>query len=65
MDTKTLESFKHALSSNINRPVTEYLEARLEDAKTNLVSCTANTFQSWQGRALELQELIKVIQSVK
>lgn len=52
-----------ALNSNINTPVLEYLEAKLEDTKNNLVDCGEGVYKVVQGRAIELRELIKIVKS--
>lgn len=65
MDTKTLESARLALASNVNRPLLEYFEARYQDHLASLVSCNGETFRQYQGRALECAEIIKLIKQVK
>jgi hypothetical protein len=41
----------------------EFLKARVEEKKDQLVSCNEQTFKTQQGRILELMELIKYIES--
>ena len=41
----------------------EYLKERVDKRKDELVSCGDETFKRQQGRILELQDLIKYIES--
>lgn len=62
MDANVQRDMQRAVSSgNINRALVAYLEARLADTKVQLVVANEATFKQVQGRALELQDLIKSI----
>jgi hypothetical protein len=62
MDANVERDMKRAVSSgNINRALVAYLEARLADTKSQLIVAGEQTFKQLQGRAQELQELIKSI----
>lgn len=66
MRRETLERLKLALDSNISLPVKEYLEERLSNLQNDLVSCgTDDIFRQTQGRALEVQELLKIVRNVR
>lgn len=50
----------------IGKPLRAYYEARLNEVKDQLIACTGDTLTArLQGRALELQDLIKTIDSVR
>jgi hypothetical protein len=63
MDARILSEFKRLVASGARIPMLEYLEARAQDATNSLVSCNMDQFRQYQGRVLELQELIKLIKA--
>ena len=65
IDPQTLERYRAAVASGIKHPLLEYYEARLNEVAVSLVSCTKENFQQYQGRALELQEIIKIIKNAR
>lgn len=48
-------------SGHVNRAAVAYLESRLADVKQQLVSANENMYRQLQGRAQELQDIIKLI----
>jgi hypothetical protein len=63
MDANVETDMKRAMSSGgTNRATVAYLEARLASVKSQLVVANEATYRQVQGRALELQDLIKFIQ---
>ena len=65
MQEKTLQDVKQAMATGINRPLLTYFEERLQDAMQGLLIANEASFKQNQGRALELQEIIKLIKSVR
>jgi hypothetical protein len=65
MKEGTLRDFKQAIATGINRPLLVYYEERLQDAMQGLLVANEETFKQNQGRCLELQELIKLIKSIR
>lgn len=65
MDARALEGFKALMASGARHPMLEFYEARLEEAKDNLVSCTVENFQQYQGRVLEIKDVIKIIKQAR
>ncbi len=55
-----LEALKGSRASDV---LSEYLEYRLSQRKEQLISVNAEQVQRMQGRAAELQELIKELRS--
>lgn len=65
MKPQTLDNARLALASNINRPMLDYYREKLQDTLASLMNCDEKTFRQYQGRALELGDMIKFIESVK
>lgn len=65
MKNETLADLKAALASRLQVPVLTYYEERLLEVQKELVSCTKENFQQYQGRALEIMKMIEIIKSVK
>lgn len=62
MDAIVERDMKQAVASgNVNRALVAFLEARLSDTKTSLVVAGEATYKQMQGRAQELQDLIRSI----
>lgn len=63
MDSNVEIDMKKLLASGaVNRATRAYFEARLADVKQQLVIAGDNNFKQLQGRALELQGIIKLIE---
>lgn len=65
MNKSTLDNLRIAVASGINRPLSEYFRSRLDDLKNNLINCSEEQYKEIRGRALEIQEFIKILDSVK
>ena len=52
-------------NTGIARVLVEFLESRLDNTKTALISVNITDAQKLQGRAMELTELIKFFKSEK
>jgi hypothetical protein len=63
MDARTLSEFKRLIASGARLPMLEYFEAREQEAAYNLVSCTPDNFQQYQGRVLELRDIVKLLKA--
>jgi hypothetical protein len=57
--------FMRAMASRINIPVIEYFEAKLADVIEELIVAPVGRLERLQGKAQELQELIKLTKSVR
>lgn len=65
MRTEVVERVKLALASGINLPLLEYLQAKLSDTVAHLIVVNDLDFKRTQGKAQELEELIKLVKSVR
>ena len=62
MDAKVERDMKIAMGSgNVNRATVAFLEAKLAETKNQLVVANEGMYRQLQGRAQELQDLIKFI----
>ena len=59
------EDFLRAVGSRINIPVTNYFEARLAKVKAELVLADEKNFRQLQGRALEIEEILKLLKKAR
>jgi hypothetical protein len=66
MDAIITSDFKRAMAQgNVNRYAEAYLGARLLEVQNQLVVANEQMYRVLQGRAQELQELIKIITQVR
>jgi hypothetical protein len=65
MDKRILDNVRIAVATGINKPLLDYFRARLDDIKNDLIACSEGQYKELRGRALENQELIKLLESVK
>lgn len=65
MDKRILENARIAVATGINRPLLDYFRARLDDLKNDLINCSEAQYKELRGRALETQEFVKLLESVK
>lgn len=65
MDKSILNDMRRVAATGINRPLSAYWNARLEELKISLMHCPEGTFKELQGRALEAENFLKILESVK
>ncbi len=65
MDRIYLDNLRIAVATGINKPLSDYFKFRLDDLKNDLISCSELQYKELRGRALEIQEFIKILESVK
>jgi O-phosphoseryl-tRNA(Cys) synthetase len=66
MDAITTSDFKRAMAQgNVNRYAEAYLGARLAEVQNQLVVANEQMYRQLQGRAQELQDLLKIIAQVR
>lgn len=65
MDKFYLDSLRIAVATGINKPLSDYFKSRLDDLKNDLINCSELQYKELRGRALEIQEFIKILESVK
>lgn len=63
MDARVLANYRGLVGSSAKMVLIDYYEARLLKLMENLVSCNINNFQQYQGRVLEVQDILKDIKS--
>lgn len=49
--------------TSVGLVLTEFLKERIEEKTKQLVNCTDATFKHQQGRVMELQDLVKYLES--
>ena len=62
---KSTEDFLRAVGSRINIPVMEYFEERLKKVKAELVIADEKNFRQLQGRALEIEDTLKLLKKAR
>ena len=65
MERELTEDFLRATESSINKPLTAYFEGRLAKVKGDLVVADEKNFRQLQGRALELDEVLKLLKKAR
>ena len=65
MERELTEDFLRATESSINKPLTAYFEGRLAKDKADLVVADEKNFRQLQGRALELDEILKLLKKAR
>lgn len=65
MDKSIVDDVRRAVATGINRPLSLYWKTRLEELKNNLILCPETKVKELQGRALEAEAFIKILESVK
>lgn len=65
MDKFYLDNLRIAVATGINKPLSDYFKSRLDDLKNDLINCSELQYKELRGRALEIQEFIKILESVK
>lgn len=65
MDRVILDDARRAFATGVNRPLSAYLKARFDELKTDLLHCSETSYRETRGRALEIEALIKTLESVK
>ncbi len=65
MERELTEDFLRATESSINKPLTAYFEGRLAKVKADLVVADEKNFRQLQGRALELDEILKLLKKAR
>lgn len=65
MNKQVLDELRFAVASKINQPLLAYFNARLDEIKNDLIVCSENQYREVRGRALEVQQFIQILESVK
>lgn len=65
MDKRTLDNLRIAVATGINKPLLDYFQERLSNLKDDIINCGEAQYKELRGRALEIQEFIKILESVK
>lgn len=65
MDKQIIDNARIAVATGINKPLLDYFRTRLDDLKNDLIICSEVQYKELRGRALEIQEFIKLLESVK
>ena len=65
MERELTEDFLRATESSINKLLTAYFEGRLAKVKADLVVADEKNFRQLQGRALELDEILKLLKKAR
>ena len=65
MERELTEDFLRATESSINKPLPAYFEGRLAKVKADLVVADEKNFRQLQGRALELDEILKLLKKAR
>lgn len=65
MDKSLIDDVRRATATGVNRPLLTYWKARLEELKGNLIHGSPEMYREIRGRALEAEEFIKILESVK
>lgn len=65
MERELTEDFLRATESSINKPLTAYFEGRLAEVKAELIIADEKNFRQIQGRALELENTLKLLKKAR
>lgn len=65
MDKIYIDNLRIAVATGINKPLSDYFRNRLEELKNDLMKCSESQYKEIRGRALEIQEFVKLLDSVK
>jgi hypothetical protein len=65
MNPQILDEARRVAAAGVNRPLLAYWKARLEDIKNDIIHGSPEMFRELRGRALEAEEFIKILESVK
>lgn len=65
MDKSVKDDMRRVAATAVNRPLLAYWKARFDDLKNDLVHCSELQSREIKGRALEAEEFIKILESVR
>lgn len=60
-----IDDVRRACATGVNKPLSAYWKARLEELKNDLLSCSEGQYKELRGRALEAQAFIKILEQMK
>lgn len=65
MDPRIVDEVRRACATGVNKPLSVYWKARLDNIKNDLVTCSEGQYKELRGRALEAQAFIKILEQMK